>query len=113
MKTPTFLKKLKSKLRLSGATDEQRFGLRNNLKRDWKILLISFALLNVLVLVLNTIFFLRITSRAGLAYQPEDTLNLETIERNALNELLKSLEIRDSEFERIIKSPPKTFDPSL
>lgn len=100
---------------------KERFGLRGTVSaramirpmRDWKILFVVFIVLNGIIIVFSAFLFLEINKGEIFLVEPATPSGIDTVDRNALREILFSFEEKAEQFEALKTSRPTLADPSL
>ncbi len=87
--------------------------LRSKIYYHWNIILAVFIGLNLLLLVFSWYLFLQINEGGIFLVEKENTVQIDTIDRNMLNELIKSFDEKKVIFEGRTVSAPRLSDPSL
>ena len=80
---------------------------------DWKVILISFILVNVLSVVLNVLLFVSIGRGDFGTRGKVPSESLTTFNRKDLSDSLNYFQAKEQELERLKKEPPTVSDPSL
>jgi len=82
--------------------------------RDWKIILGTFVVINIIVAGLGVYMFLQVQRSAffGSSGESGDTQQLQNIDRTKLTNVIEQYEQRRVNFTEYQQNPPEVFDPS-
>ena len=98
---PTFVGRLKREQSLT------------NVKRDWGIMLSVFVLLVGASLMFSVYLFSQISRGEIFVVQFDNTGDVETIDKNLLQETISFFDNKEERFNELRDSPPSFVDPSL
>jgi hypothetical protein len=92
-----------------------RFGethTHSKIFHHWEIILSVFLILNILLLGFSVYIFLQINEGGIFLVEQNQEIQINTIDRSVLQELLMSFEIREASFRDRTLSIPRLLDPS-
>lgn len=78
----------------------------------WEIILVSFAVLNLLTLGFSLYLFIQINRGDIFVLKQDQAISVETIERNKVKEIIASFELKQVLFDDRTVSPIQIADPS-
>lgn len=81
--------------------------------RDWKIILFIFSITNIILAVFSAYLFLQINKGEIFLVEPTQAIIVDTIDREALKEVLLLFEEKSRNFEDLKRNKPTLVDPSL
>lgn len=105
-KIKQILKKMLSVFKLDGRHSHSK------IYHHWEIILITFLVSSLLLIVFSLYLFLQINEGGIFLVEQKQNVQIDTIYRGSLQELLASFEIREAIFEDRAVSASKLLDPS-
>ncbi len=86
---------------------------RPRVYRHWEMVLVSFSILNILLIGFSVYLFLQVSEGDIFLVEQSQEVRIDTIDRTLLEELLVSFEIKEALFEDRQITPPRIPNPSL
>ena len=85
----------------------------SNPRSDWGKLILTFTLINLLVIIWSVYFFWQIENGNIFTSPPSQSLGSEAATREKLSEILNTYDAREKNFEDLRQAKPVTVDPGI